>query len=559
MFIKRSWSQRGGNKHVTYQIAESYRNEAGKPRQRILLHLGSADRFLEKDVDNLINGLLKVKGLTLEELDTGAERVASFGQIWALIKLWKDLKLTQAIAKAAKGRRIKFDLEGHIKSLVFNRLDDPGSKLRLLTWLEAVYIPGVDRENIRYEYLLRGMDFLIENKRIIEDKVAGRLLTLFDTEVKVCLYDITSSYFEAEASLVEDDIRQKGYSRDKRWDREQILVGIVMTKEGLPLAHYVFSGNTVDSATLQEVTEDIRSRFGVEKVTIVADKGMVLGDNLKFLVEGGQEFILGESARKTKVAREVIAEASEKRKREGVEEEYVYTAEKEKVTKVNIGDKKRQYKVGLRYVACYNPKVAFKKYQTRTARIAEALDKIEEIKQKEISLEDQYSQIQGYLKRKHLSRFFRVKLGKKEIRIEQVEKEIVYEKEADGWFVVITTDRKTGKQAIIARYKDLKYVEHGFMELKHSLELRPDFHWTEKRIRAHVFVCFLAFQLAVLFEKRLEPLKLSWEKAMEKLKRIQVIEWEADGRARQALVKTRPAQMQIFKAVGTVKPTLASL
>lgn len=229
MFVRESRSKRNDKVHRTFQIVESYRNESGNVRQRTLLHLGPSDKFLEKDVDNLINGLLRAKGLTLESLDSDVDNVKYFGQIYALIHLWKELNISQIIAKSKtkSSSKIQFDLEKQIKSLVFNRLDDPSSKLKLLTWLETVHIPGLNSEEIRYEYLLRAMDFLVKHKRIIEGKISQQILTMFDHELKLCFYDLTSTYFEADNSLTDDDIRKKGYSRDHRSDLEQIVIGVV--------------------------------------------------------------------------------------------------------------------------------------------------------------------------------------------------------------------------------------------------------------------------------------------------------------------------------------------
>jgi transposase len=551
--------------HTTYQIAESYRDENGKIRQRILLHLGPADKFFEKDIDTLINGLLKAKGLTLEALDSDIDNVKAFGHIWALMHLWKELKISQSIARARGKSKIEFDLDHHIKSLVFNRLDDPSSKLRLLTWLEVVYIPGIKREDIRYEYLLRAMDFLIAHKREIEDGISHQMLNLFNRELKLCFYDLTSSYFEAESSLIEGDIRRLGYSRDHRPDREQIVIGVVMSGDGIPLAHYTFPGNTSDRSTLQMVVGDIVRRFGVDRVTLVADKGMVSGANLRFLVETGQDFILGESARQSKTAREVISEAAAQRQSVSPRSEsYIYETQKDKISRITqVGDngepQTSTYRVGLRYVACYNGKMALKKYQTRTRRISDALGEIERLERKEISIEECYSQIKGLLELKGLNRFFRVELSGKAVLVNKNDEELAYEALCDGWFLIITKNQKLYKEKIVERYKDLKYVEHGFFELKHSLELRPNFHWTEKRIKAHVLVCFLAFQMAVLFERRLGGLQLTWERAMEKLKRIQVIEWEGKNRERKGLVRTKPEQLEIFQAIGSPKPTMAAL
>ena len=553
MFVKVSRSKRNNKVHETLQIAESYRDENGKVRHRILLHLGPKDKFLEKDVDTLINGLLRAKGLTLLDLDSQIDNVKSFGQIWALIHLWKELKMSQIIARQKKKSGIKFDLEAHLKSLIFNRLDDPSSKLKLLTWLETVYLPGVNKEEIRYEYLLRAMDFLIERKEKIENHVASRLLNLFNQELKVCFYDLTSSYFEAENSLLEGDIRCYGYSRDHREDKEQIVIGVVMTSDGLPIAHYVFPGNTADRSTLQEMLSDIRRRFKVKDIQLVADKGLVSSDNLWHLINQGYEFIMGEAVRNSKECKAIIKEATAHKSKS---QETIYETIKEKVIKLRDGQKKT---IQVRYVASYNAEMALKRYKTRINRINEFLELVEEIKQKTIALEDKYYQIKSVLSKKRLTRFFKVNL--KEDNVEIIKKDEVLTEEAmlDGWFIVISNTEQLSKEDIIKRYKDLKYVEHGFYELKHSLNLRPNYHWTEKHIKAHVMVCFLAFQMAVLFEKRLSGIKLSWERAMERLRRVVVVEWENEGRRRKGLSRVHGEQLEIFNEIGSSKPTLLSL
>ena len=553
MFIKISGSTRNGKTHKTVQIAESYRTKDGKVRHRILLHLGPLDKFLEKDVEKLINSLLRLKNLTSESLEGDIDGVKDFGQIWALMHLWKELKMSQIIASEARKRNIQFDLEAHLKALTFNRLDDPGSKLKLLTWLETVHIPGVNKDTIKYEHLLRAMDFLIEHKKAIEQKIARRFLTLFNQDLKVCLYDLTSTYFEADASLVEDDIRRHGYSRDHRPDREQIVIGVVMTGDGIPIAHYVFPGNTVDRSTLFEMLADIRKRFRVERVQVVADKGFMSGKNLGKLLKEGYEFILGESTRQGKDAREVLEEAYAHREKSG---ESVYETVRERSLKLDTGE---IIEGPIRYIASFNEETKRKRFHNRISRLKSFYELVDEILAKRISNEEKFAQIKEVLARKHLKRFIKVQLTEDGIKIEQLDRELEAESRRDGWFLVISNDRSSSNEDIVRRYKDLRYVEHSFHELKHSLKLRPNFHWTEKRIRAHVMVCFIAFQMAVLFEKRLVSLNITWERAMEKLRRVKVVEWENKGRNRRGLTKVHAEQLTIFQAIGAKKPTILSL
>ncbi len=450
MYIKTSSSTRNSKKYETYQIVESYRNENGDPRQKILLNLGPAHKFLKKDVDSLLNGLLKAKGIT--SLDSIAEfdSAKSFGQIWAFMHLWNQLKISQTIARVKAKTEIEFDLDSHIKSLVFNRIDDPSSKLQLLTWIENVYIPQIDKESLRYEYLLRAMDFLIEHKTAIENRIADQFLNLFDTSLRLCFYDITSTYFEASKSLTEDDIRKNGYSRDHRSDRKQIVVGVVMNQDGIPLAHYTFDGNTADRSTVKQIVLSIKDRFGVKDITIVADKRMVSGNNLNLLLDNEDDFIFGESVRQTEIARSVIKKAADDRERNCPSSiSYVFDTEENKIITytepTETGIRKRSKKVKLRFVASYNNSTATMQSATRLKRISSTLFECEQIKLKNIEVEDKYSQIQNLIKRRHLSRMLSVKLERDGILVEKIDEVLKQEERTDGWFLTITTKKDLSK------------------------------------------------------------------------------------------------------------------
>lgn len=567
MYIKVSASQRKGKvaKYHTVSLVESFKDEKGVSRHRYLLHFGRLDEFIKKDLDSILNGLLKLKGITLEDVTEEFDSCKSVGQIWAFMEIWRRLKITQNIEKLKKKTKISFNLEDHLKALVFNRLDDPGSKLRLISWLETVYLPGIKANDITYEYLFRAMDFLIAHKEQIEDSIAYNYLTLFDSSVKLCFYDITSTYFEAEASIVEGDIRDEGYSRDEKPHKKQIVIGVVMTQDGIPIAHYTFVGNTIDSKTVRPVLEDIKKRFNIENITLVADKGMSSGNNLKSLIDNGDDFILGESAKISVVGREVVNLASaEKARKDPQADEFIYDAvltkkifyteslsSEETITK--------SVEKELRYVTSYNAKVARKKLRTRQENFAKAYEFVSLINGKTISIDDKYSDIKNFLRRRHLTRFFEISRCEDSVEIVQKEENIRNEEKSDGWFVVITLNRELPKETIIEKYKELKYVEHGFFELKHSLKLRPNYHWTEKRIKAHVMVCFIAFQMACFFEKKIKNLGVSWEKGVRKLKRIHVVEWTGKGGSKIGLTKTTNEQQEIFDLIGCPKLSIDKL
>ena len=548
MFVRKSTSKRKDKAYSTYQIVESYREE-GKVKQRILLHLGAANQLTEEKIDSLIGSLLHIRN---NESTIAAEGVKSYGQIWALMHIWKELKITETVKRLQQGTKIEFDIDKHLQAMVFNRIDDPGSKLKLLSWLETVYMPEVKEGQIKYENLLRAMDFLIKNKEQIEKQIADKYLTIFNTEIKVCFYDITSTYFEAENSITQDDIRRKGYSRDNRSDREQVVIGVVMTQDGVPLCHYTFEGNTIDSKTVKTVVEDIRERFGVKSITIVGDKGMTSRENIEDIIEKASEFILGESKNKSQTAKEVIIQASANREIKG-EEIYESTAEKEITIKDSQGNPQKK-KIELRYVCSYNAATAERNKQSRERRISIIEEEIKKIteKEKRLTIQERYKKIKNKIEDYHLTKLIKVEIKNDQIQVRYDEEEIKYARKKDGWFMVITNNKKLSKELIIEKYKELKYVEHGFREIKHSLELRPNYHWTKNRINAHIMICFMAFQIAQFMERRIKPSKMSWEKCIEKIRRVSVIKWNY--KEKPAITNSNKDQIELFTLIGCKLP-----
>jgi transposase len=186
--------------------------------------------------------------------------------------------------------------------LVVNRICDPCSKLALLEWLESV---DYGQEAPSYHQLLRAMDRLIGVKEAAEVAVAKRLLAE-DEALDLVFYDITSTYFEGERSLGPEDMRRYGYSRDHRFDRRQVVIGMVMTRSGIPLCHHVFPGNTVDKTTVAAVVEDLKGRFGLKRVVFVGDRGMLSDANIDRIMGEELGFIVAHPLRKNAHAFEVI-------------------------------------------------------------------------------------------------------------------------------------------------------------------------------------------------------------------------------------------------------------
>ncbi len=538
MYLRISTRKRNGKTYKSLRLVESYRvktEEGIKIRQRILANFGNLDRFTEKDIDNIFSGLCRIFGRPLPENTSSAptaDEALEYGQIHALLHLWKELKWAQEIQRASRGSRVTFDLEQHIKTLVLNRLCDPCSKLALLDWLEQVYIPGVNREGMRYEHLLRAMDWLIEHKEELERRFTERALGLFKQDLRVVFYDCTSVYFQGHEG--DEDFRKFGYSRDKRKDRPQVVVGLVMTKDGLPVAHYTFPGNTADKSTFRGVIQDLRQRWGVERCVVVADRGMLTEVNLSELEAGGFGYVLSLNMKQHKAFLRALP-----RLKKGLEAEWEERYGKEEEAERSRDVYREQALEGLRLVVAYNPARAEHSRRLRE-RLCEAAEEaifgwIEKLNAQDRGmlfrgrgLTDQGVLLKTHdlLKRKGIRSYYRVFLDEKGyVRCHKNRKVWNRAERLDGILAVITTEKELTPKEVIEQYKDLQDVERGFRTLKSSLEIRPVYHWTERRIRAHVFLCVMALQMQRAMRTRLRRngSRFSPEAALRKLSTVHAL------------------------------------
>jgi len=559
MFLRKVVSKRkSGYTHTTVQLVESYRNEEGKSRTRILYHFGPLDKFLQTDADKLVDSVMKMKGEVFLESIEKFGTSKDFGDMFAIFRILKELKFFQEVLEIQKKEsKIEFDLVGHLNALISNRVSDPSSKLKLLSWLETVYLPEVKEKDIKYNNLLRSMDFLIKHKKRIEERLADSVLGIFDLNLQMCFYDITSSYFETN-NLDETDIRSFGYSRDKREDRAQITIGVVMTEEGIPISHYVFPGNTADMSTLKEVVSDIKDRFGAfRNVTIVTDKGMTSNNNVEYLLSNDHLFIVGESKNK-KISKEVLSDACSAQP----DKESVFTYEKIIPYEYKVGDEKRS--CNLRYICRFNPDTYRLNSETFKVKMSDYADKLSEINGKSIAVADKYSQVQSWLRSHGMVKWFKLSIEEDKVVSKANDSAISAVQSGFGWFIIKSNLPllEWSKEEIVSGYKSLWKVEHGFKELKHSLDVRPMYHWSDRRIRAHVFLCFIGMVATSVLEKRLHDsgINMSWEKCLYEMRKVKVIEYRTkSGIYGHAIGGLSKEQEKLFKAAKCPKPNLNHL
>jgi len=525
------------SKKKTYkapQIVESYRDPVKGPRTKVLAHLGQIEGR-EEQFEKIIAGLQKALG-KMESGELVFEDSWDFGHIYMLDKAWSKMKLDQALKPFIQRSQVQFDLEEYLKLMVFNRICDPKSKLGILQWFEGIHFPGL--ENPEHHQILRTMDWLIDHKSNLEKAIWNKIKTLLDYKVELVFYDITSTYFEGEKSITEDDIRAYGHTRDHRPDRRQVVIGLVVSSTGLPICHHVFPGNTVDNQTVIQVIKDIKERFSLTKVIFVGDRGMISRDNIQQIKEMGLDYIFAHSLKNCSDTHLLIRNSKHLFDPEASEP--LYTEQK--------------VSSDVRYVLRYNPKTAKDMIKNREDKLHKANAFIKGLKKSlnnprsQMTPLNAYAKIKNYLQRRGLIRYYFLDIdGHERLICRSDAYARQKDKLFDGVLALETSDQKLSPEQIAKAYMNLQEVERGFRYLKGQLRLRPNYHWTEKRIKAHIFVCVLALQMERYITTRLTNLGLSLNKAIESLKRMKLGELDVQGRKQKMVTTPKPEHKKIFK------------
>jgi hypothetical protein len=291
--VKRTVRKRGDKEYVYLSLVESVRRN-GKMTHETLLRLGEVSQLRDSgQLDRLIGALRNyAEGSWLKAgVDITGAGAPSFGAVAAIASYFDRLGLRAHFGAVGEGRGSRH-LEDTVLVMVANRLCDPGSKRRTITeWLSSVALPhGVEAPLLDQCY--RGLDAAASAKEATEEVLYRQLTDLTNLDLRLALYDLTSTYFETQKGPTEAFAsRAYGYSRDKRSDRPQVVIGLLVTGNGIPIAHYVFPGNTNDSTTLSTVMADYQRRFGIGRIALVADRGLISEKNIADVAAHGFDHV----------------------------------------------------------------------------------------------------------------------------------------------------------------------------------------------------------------------------------------------------------------------------
>lgn len=514
--------QKSGNPVRYAQIVEAYRNDEGKSRHRVLLSLGRVDRIDKDQIERLVVALSRY-------LETGAipeggrvGEVREFGVVYVAEALWKHLVLPWFFTKELKKRKYKAPIERALFALVAHRMADPGSKLACVDWLaNDAYLPGIGRVDLQHLY--RAMDFLDECREDLEKALYQHRRTLFD-RVEMVFYDTTSTYFEVEEGQddVEYGLRQRGHSKDQRPELRQIVIGLACDQNGYPVASDVFSGNTTDSITVVPMLERLRD-LGLRDVVWVGDRGMTSSANLSSVRKAGLHYVVGTRLRTDETLRAAIARD---------DAEYVDVAEGLMAKEIRIE--------GTRHVVCFSPASAERDLKLRTAALERLGSVLERVNRGGNAAEITENGFYRRLATKRRDGTFALDKNKLE-----------REAQCDGTFVLEVSDPSMDAARAALAYKGLLRVEKAFHGLKNTVDVRPVFHRLDRRIRAHVTLCMLAYLLERIVEVKA---KTSFEQARRHLARLRAVELHFEGQTVWETSQPSPEIRNLLRAIHVEAP-----
>jgi transposase len=544
MFVRVKSTPKSPRKSV--QIVESYRVE-GKVRQRIVKHIGVAqdDSELEK-LKSLANSI-KIKleldgqlplytpeeiedrekeaqkkrkkennsrderGKLLNQLDEEENRakfnvnlldIEEEGRVITGIheiygKLYNELGLDRVIGNRARNASsIKI-----LKEIVLARVANPDSKRGSVFNLEKNF--GV-KLNLKAVY--RMMDKIGEDEiKRLNKLVYEETKSLFKGKIDLIFFDATTLYFE---SFSEDEFKKNGYSKDGKFNQPQVVLALMVTKEGLPVGYKAFEGDTFDGHTLIPVLKEIKEQYDLDKVVFVADAGMFSKDNLKEF-----EKLYDKESKITYIVGARIKNMSNKLKKQITNKDnYTQLNDDMKVATFDLDD-------GKKLLVSYSIKRAKKDRYDREKNIQKLRDRFEKEKSPKNYLSNsgykKYLQLESAEDSKNSDCKFKLVIDEDKIKEDSI---------WDGLKGIITNNSELTDEEIISQYANLWQVEESFRITKHDLKIRPIYHWKPSRVKAHLAISFMAYTLVrhLEYRVRLQYTKLSPQRIRQLLLNVQV-------------------------------------
>jgi hypothetical protein len=544
MYLRTTRRRNGDGSDVRYlSLAHNeWDPVARRSKVRILFNFGREDQLDPDAIRRLIGSL----GRALPPGEALAAAMPSelrylesrpLGGAWLLDGLWARLGIGEILARLLRGRRLDPSTERVLFALVANRALEPLSKLSCAAWVtEKAVIP--DLPELDDDQCYRAMDWLLQIEAELVEQVYWSVANLLNLEVDLLFFDTTSTYFETDAADPPTIGAPKGFrtynghSKDHRPDLPQVVIGLAVTREGIPIRVWTFPGNASDQELIRSVKDDLLA-WKLGRVVWVADRGFASAQNRRYLQRAGGHSIIGEKLRGDSAeARAALARAGR----------YHTVAGNLEVKEVVLDEGTMRD----RFVICRNPEAA-----TRDAAIRAAI--LEGLEAAIAGSDDrspaEREKLACCLRGKPAyKRFLRVSAAGL-LRIDRAA--VAAEERLDGKFLLRTSDPTLSAEEIATGYKQLLEVERAWRDMKTTLDLRPVYHRREDRIRAHVLLCWLSLLLIRIAENETGE---TWRNLRTEMDKLHLGRFVGPAGEVHQRTETTTRQAAIFTATGVAEP-----
>ncbi|TKJ44735.1 hypothetical protein CEE34_10845 [Candidatus Aerophobetes bacterium Ae_b3a] len=477
MFLKRCARIHKGKTYQSWWIVEAHR-EKGKIKHRYIMNV---TRFTPSQRKRIVKLLRSPDAQLIEDMEEFFQEGVGYGDIVFFLYQIRQLGVTSILKKYLSRKALSLTL-----AVMLNRIIRPSSKMEAIEWIKETSFPHfcpLKEKDYQANRVYEAMDKVYDDL----DNIMEDFYQLSEEKPLFLLYDVTSVYFEGRCVKK----AKNGYSRDRRPDRPQVLLGLVLNEKGFPIHFEIFEGNLKDSETLQGVVKKVKERFGLEKGIIVGDRGMITTNNIEAIAGESLGYIM---ALKHEGAKNFL---------------------REKRIQLELFDKRLPLTIfeeeGKKYILCgseYRKERDSYVFNKLLEKGKEALEVVERmIRQGRLKkYEKVIRRAQKKLTESGATRYYDFSYEEEERKFTIIEKENEIEKAKAlcGYYVLKTSEVEMQDDKVEEHYKKLREVEQVFRDLKDLIDIRPIYHWIDRRVKTHIFLCLLSQVVLGRVRKRLK-------------------------------------------------------
>lgn len=457
------------------RIAESYRDEDGRPRNRTLYQLGRVEDYTPEMLQRIGVRLYELGGGDLraligDDIEELGRYNYGFYQVYG--RVFRNYGLDKVLERVVRRRKLKYDLVSTVLLMLLERLNDPASKLcNYENQSEYLGLPQIE-----LHHLYRALDQLATHSEQVQACIYKEGRNLFNQQLDVVFFDVTTFYFDSDKEI-EGDLRQKGFSKDGKIGKTQVLFALLIDTNKQPIGYEIYRGDQFEGHCFVDAIERLKKRYQIARAIIVADRGMLNKHNLNEVVEQDYEFIVGEKLKRLpKALREPLLALDR------YDKEWIMQEDGDESIRIRYKTIEHE---GRTIIATYSEKRARKDAAEREQKVEKALNLLKNPSKLEAKA------------RRH---FIITQNGKASLNEAKIKEAARY----DGILAISTNAKNMPLDQVLDHYRNLYKIERAFRSFKTYLETRPMFHWTDKRIEGHICLCYMAYALLSSLQLRLQ-------------------------------------------------------